>query len=191
MPTSTAATTILASSPALSPPSLTGIFRVVPGRTSGGGDKRDRKRARLLVDAEPFQADRPAGHPQRRRIERPAQRRQHIGAGAPVLADRDPDLLRAFLDIDGLRRQQAVAEHVDRQLAGRAGVDRHHHGVAGGVFSLVDRGLQQVRRIGAALGVPADVELHGRDGSIRLGRLDVEAIAAGLRRDRHPRRLVG
>ena len=39
MPTSTAATTILASSPGLSPPSLTGIFSAVPGRTKAGGDR--------------------------------------------------------------------------------------------------------------------------------------------------------
>ena len=38
MPTSTAATTTLASSPGLSPPSLTGIFSVAFGRTSAGGD---------------------------------------------------------------------------------------------------------------------------------------------------------
>ena len=153
--------------------------------------QRDLQRARLLVDAEPFQPDRPSRHPQRRRIERTAQRRQHIGAGAPVLADGQLDLLGAFLDVDGLRRQQAVAEHVDGELAGGAGIDRHHHGVAGSVFRLVDRGFQQVRRIGAAVGIPADVELHRGDRPVRLGRFDVEAIAAGLRRERHPRRLVG
>ena len=76
-------------------------------------------------------------------------------------------------------------------LPADAGIDRHHHGVAGSVFRLVDRGLQQVRRIGAAVGVPADIELHRGDRSVRLGRFDVEAIAAGLRRERHPRRLVG
>ena len=37
MPTSTAAITILASSPGLSPPILTGIFKLEPGRTSAGG----------------------------------------------------------------------------------------------------------------------------------------------------------
>ena len=37
MPTSTAAITTLASSPGLSPPSLTGIFNVEPGRTKAGG----------------------------------------------------------------------------------------------------------------------------------------------------------
>ena len=160
------------------------------GPNQGRRRQRDLQRARLLVDAEPFQPDRPPRHPQRRRIERPAQRRQHIGAGTPVLADGELDLLGAFLDVDGLRRQQAVAEHVDGELAGGAGIDRHHHGIAGRVFRLVDRGFQQVRRIGAALGVPADVELHRRDRAVRLGRFDVEAIAAGLRRDRHPRRLV-
>ena len=38
MPTSTAATTILASSPGLSPPSFTGSLSVVLGRTRAGGD---------------------------------------------------------------------------------------------------------------------------------------------------------
>ena len=191
MPTSTAATTILASSPGLSPPSLTGIFSVEFGRTSAGGDSLTCKRARLLVDAEPFQADRAARHALRGRIERTAQRRHHIGAGAPVLADRDLDLRGAFLDVDGLRRQQAVAEHVDGELAGRARIDRHRHGVAGLVLRLVDRGLQQVRRVGAAVGIPADVELHRGDRAVGVGRLDVEAIAAGLRRKRDARRLVG
>ena len=39
MPTSTAATTIFASSPGLRPPSLTGSFKVVPGRTNAGGER--------------------------------------------------------------------------------------------------------------------------------------------------------
>ena len=151
----------------------------------------DRQRAVLLVDAEPFQPDRAAGHAQRGGIERTAQGCQHIGAGAPILADGNFDLGGAFLDVDGLRRQQAVAQHVDGQLAGGARIDGHHHGVAGLIFRLVDRGLQQVRRIGAAVGVPADVELHRGDRPIQLGRFDIEAIAAGLRRERHPRRLVG
>ena len=142
------------------------------------------QRARLLVDAEPFQADGPAGHPQRGGIERPAQGRHHIGAGAPILADRNFDLRGAFLDVGGLRRQQPVAEHVDGQLAGGARVDRHHHGVAGLVFRLVDRGFQQIGRVGAAVGIPADVELHRGQRAVGLGRFDVEPIAAGLRRQR-------
>ena len=87
--------------------------------------------------------------------------------------------------------QQPIAEHVDGQLAGERAIDRHHHGVAGLVFRLVDRGFQQVRRVGAAVGIPADVELHRGQRTVGLGRFDVEAIAAGLRRQRHPRRLVG
>ena len=56
---------------------------------------------------------------------------------------------------------------------------------------LVDRGLQQVRRVGAAVGIPADVELHRGDRAVGIVRLDVEPIAAGLRGQRNPRRLVG
>ena len=144
--------------------------------------KADLERARLLVDAEPFQADGATRHPQRGGIERAAQRRHHIGAGAPVLADGNFDLGGAFLDVGGLRRQQPVAEHVDGQLAGRARIDRHHHGIAGLVFRLVDGGLQEIGRIGAAVGIPSDVELHRGQRPVSLGRFDVEAIAARLRR---------
>ena len=191
MPTSTAATTILASSPGLRPPSLTGIFSVGSRTHQGRRRQVDRERAGLLVDAEPFQANRPSGHPQGGGIERTAQRRHHIGAGAPVLADGNFDLRGAFLDVDGLRGQQPVAQHVDGQPAGRARIDRHHHGVAGQIFRLVDRGFQQVRRIGAAVGIPADIELHRGQRTIGLGRFDVEPVAAGLRRQRDPGRLVG
>ena len=100
MPTSTAATTILASSPGLSPPSLTGIFSARSRAHQRRRRQRDLQRAGLLVDAEPFQPDRAARHALRGRIERTAQRRHHIGAGAPVLADGEPDLLGAFLDVD-------------------------------------------------------------------------------------------
>ena len=72
------------------------------------------QRAGLLVDAEPFQADGPSRHPLRGGVERTAQRRHHIGAGAPILADGNPDLRGAFLDVGGLRGQQPVAQHVDR-----------------------------------------------------------------------------
>ncbi|MGY3082003.1 hypothetical protein ACVWZZ_008411 [Bradyrhizobium sp. LM6.10] len=127
----------------------------------------------------------------RGRIERTAQRRHHIGAGAPVLADRELHLRGALLDVDGLRRQQAIAEHVDGQLAGAADVDRHGHGVARSVLRLVDRGLQQVRRVGAAVGIPADVELHRGHRAVSVIRLHIQPVAARLRRQRNPRRLVG
>ena len=90
-------------------------------RAAGTHQRRRRKidaqRARLLVDAEPFQADRAARHALGGRIERTAQGRQHIGAGAPVLADGNLDLVGALLDVDALRRQQPVAQHVDGELA--------------------------------------------------------------------------
>ena len=191
MPTSTAAIDDLGVFAGIEPAELDRNLqrRIRPHQR--GRRQLDRKRARLLVDAEPFQPDRAARHALGRGIERTAQGRHHIGAGAPILADGNLDLRGAFLDIDGLRRQQPVAEHVDGELAGRARVDRHHHGVAGVIFRLVDRGLQKVRRVGAAVGIPADVELHRGDRAVGLGRLDVEAIAAGLRRQRDPRRLVG
>ena len=49
----------------------------------------DGERLRRLVDREPLHADGAARHALRRRIERPAQGRNDIGAGAPVAADRD------------------------------------------------------------------------------------------------------
>jgi len=64
-------------------------------------------------------------------------------------------------------------------------------GIAGGIFRPVDRGLQQIRRVGAAIGIPADVELYRGDGAVGIGRLDVEPIAAGRRLEAQPHRLVG
>ncbi len=97
----------------------------------------------------------------------------------------------AFLDVDALGGQQAIAQHIDRQLAGGARVDRHRHGVAGGVFRLVDRGFQQVRRVGAAVRVPADVELHRGHRTIGIGRFDVEPVTTRLRLETQTQRLVG
>jgi hypothetical protein len=116
-----------------------------------------------------------------RGIERTTQRRHDIGAGAPVFADRNPDLRLAFANLDGLCGQQPVAEHIDRQPSGRTGIDRDGHSVAGYIFGLVDGGLQQVRRVGAAVGIPADIERHRGQRPVGLRRLDVEAVTAGLR----------
>ena len=55
------------------------------------------------------------------------------------------------------------------------------HRIAGLVLRPVDRGFQEVGRIGAAIGIPADIELHRGQRSLRFGRLDVQAIAARLR----------
>ena len=57
-------------------------------------------------------------------------------------------------------------------------VDRHHHGIAGLVFRLVDRGFQQIRRIRAAIGIPADIELHRGHRSVGLGRFHVQTITS-------------
>ncbi len=56
---------------------------------------------------------------------------------------------------------------------------------------LVDRGFQEVRGICRAVRVPADIELQLGDRAIGIGRFDVEPVAAGLRRERQTRRLVG
>ncbi len=92
---------------------------------------------------------------------------------------------------DALGRQQAVAQHIDRQKAGGAGIDRNGHGVARQIFRLVDGGLQQVRRIGAAVGIPADIELHRGDRTVGFIRFHVEPIAAGLRLQRDTGRSIG
>ena len=89
MPTSTAATTMRASSPAASPPTLTGMRSALFGRMQRRQRHVERERARLAVDREPLHADGAAGHALGAGVERPAQRRDHIGAGAPVAADRD------------------------------------------------------------------------------------------------------
>ncbi len=153
--------------------------------------QRHRERARTAVDAEPFQADGPAGHAARGFIERTAQRCDGIGARAPVAADRNLDLHLAFLDVERLRRQQAVADDVDRQLAGVARIHGDGHRLAGEIVRLVDGGLEQIGRVGAAVRIPADIEGDGCQRTIGLGALDVEAIAAGRRRGLYARRLAG
>ena len=103
----------------------------IAGRPHQGRRRqRHRQRARRLVDPEPFQADGAAGHALRGGIERTAQRRDQIGARAPILADRELDLVLPFLDVDALGQQQPVAEHIDGELAGATRIDGHHHGVA-------------------------------------------------------------
>ena len=49
----------------------------------------ERERACLAIDREPLQADGAAGQALGPGVERPAQGRDHIGAAAPVAADRD------------------------------------------------------------------------------------------------------
>src|SRR3546814_19315480 len=61
---------------------------------------------------------------------------------------------------------------------------------SGGIWRLVDRGLQQIRRVGVTFVIPADIELHRGHGAIGIVRLYVEPVAAGPRRqDRKSTRL--
>ena len=88
-----------ASSPAASPPTLTGTRSVVFGPLQLRQRHVDRERARRAVDGEPLHADRAARHALGRGVERPAQRGDHIGAGAPVVADRNAKLRDAGLHV--------------------------------------------------------------------------------------------
>ena len=64
------------------------MCKVEFGRSSAGGLQVDAERLRRAIDGKPLHADGAAGHALRRRVERPAQRRDQIGAGAPVAPDR-------------------------------------------------------------------------------------------------------
>ena len=128
----------------------------------------DRQRARLAVDAEPLHADGAAGHALGVGVERTAKRRHHIGAGAPILADRNVQARGAGLDVLRDGRDQPLADHVECDLAGGARGDGDGHRLARRVFRLVERDLQHVRRIGGSVGVPAGVERQGCHRSIAL-----------------------
>ena len=94
-----------------------------------------------------------------RGIERPAKRRDHIGAAAPVVADRDAQPRRARRHVLRDRGDQAVADDVERDLAGGARGHRDRHAFAGHVFRLVECDFQQVRRVRARLRIPAGIEI--------------------------------
>ena len=142
----------------------------------------ERQSFRLAVDREPLHADGAAGHALRHRIERPAQGGDDIGAVAPVAADRHLQLGEARLHVRGLRRDQAIADNIERDAAGGARGDRNGHRVARLVLALVERNFQHVRRIGAGVSVPAGVELDRRDGAVAVAGRDFEPVAAPLHR---------
>ena len=150
-----------------------------------------RERARLAVDAEPLHADGAAGHALRAGVERTPQGRDHIGAGAPVLADRNLQPRGARLHVLRDGRQQPLADHAERDLAGGARGDRDRHVVAGRVFRLVERDLEHVGRIGGRFGVPAGVEADRRHRAVALAGRNLEPVAAPLHRQRQPRRRAG
>ena len=191
MPTSTAATT---------------IARLLAGGEAADLDRNaqravrphqvrqlhvERERARGAVDREPLHADGAARHALRLRIERPAQRRDHVGAGAPILADRHRDLRGAGLHVGGRGGDQPVADDVERHLAGRARRHGDIHGVARLVLLLVERDLEHVGRVGARLGVPAGVERDRSHRTVRIVGRHFEAIAAPGDRRGNARGLVG
>ena len=149
------------------------------------------KRLRRAIDREPFQADGPARHPFRRRIERPAQRRDQIGAGAPVGADRNFHLREARRNVHGLRREQTVADHIERQPSGGARRYRDRHGVARGIFRFVERDLEHVRRVGVGLDIVAGIERDRGDRTVRIGGRDFKPVTAEINRQRQARRFVG
>ena len=178
MPTSTAETTTRASSPALSPASLTGMRSVVSGRISAGQVERDADRVRCLVDAEPLHADGAARHALLGLVQRTPERRQHIGAGAPILAHLERQLDEPRLDLGGGLGDEPVADHRQRDLAGAPRGDGDGHGVAGLIFRLVQRDLEQVRRVGRGFGIPAGIEADRGLGSRRVRARHFEPIAA-------------
>ena len=118
----------------------------------------ERKRARFAVDREPLHADGAAGHALGAAVERAPQRCHHIGAAAPVVADRDAQLRGARGHVLRDRGDQPVADHVERNLAGGARGHGDRHAFAGHVFRLVERDFEQIRRVGARLRVPAGIE---------------------------------
>jgi hypothetical protein len=101
-----------------------------------------------------------ARHAARRNVERPAQGRHHIGAAAPIRADIEAHLVGARVDVGARRREQLVTKHVDRDVAGRGRLERDGERFARAVFRLVERDLQQVRRIRTCLGIEAGIERH-------------------------------
>ena len=191
MPTSTAATTMRASSPAASPATLTGMRSALFGRSSCGRLMSSASVRALRLTANHCTPMARPGMRSALRIERTAQRCDHIGAAAPVVADRNAQPRGAGGTSWVTVRDQPVADHVERDLAGGARGDRDGHGLARRVFRLVERDLEQVRRVGARLGVPAGVEADRGHGPVALAGRDFQPIAAPLHRHRDARRLVG
>jgi hypothetical protein len=104
----------------------------------------DRECLSLAVDGEPLHADGAAGHALGRDVERAQQGGQRIAAIAPVASDRDADLVGSRLHLLADGGDETVGDDVEHQLAGGPRGDRDHHGVAGAVFGLVERGFQEI-----------------------------------------------
>ena len=102
------------------------------------------------------------------------------------------DLRGALLDVGGLRRQQPVADDIEREPAGAARGDRHRHGVARtGIPACRARlpAYRAYRRWPSAYQPASNsTEVTGPFGSAVD---DIEPVAAEIHRQRNARRLVG
>ncbi len=149
------------------------------------------KRALLLADLEPGEADGSARQALGGGVHRPVREHDEIGAGAPFRLDRDRGRGAALGDVDRAQIGDLVGDHGQRRLAGEARREPHLQALAIGVGSLVERDVEHVRRIGRLVALVADAE--GDRGRGFLGPVggDVEAVIAPLDRGGDLRRRIG
>ena len=138
----------------------------------------DAERSRRAIDGEPLHANGAARHALRRRVERPPQCRDQIGARAPVAADRHLHLRDARLYLGGLARQQPIADDIEGKPAGAARGHRDRHAIARPVLALVERNFEHVGRIGVRLDIKAGVEGDRRHRPVGIAGGDFEPVAA-------------
>ena len=150
----------------------------------------DIERLCRAIDREPLHADGAPRHALRRRVERTTQGRDQIGAGAPVAADRQLQLRDALRHVARLRREQAIANHVERQPPRVARGNRDRHRVARRIVALVESDLEHVRRVGIGLDIVTGVEQDRGQRPVRIGGRDFEPVAAEIHRQRNARRAV-
>ena len=150
----------------------------------------DVESARRAVDAEPGQPHGARWHALGLHIHWLIETGQHIGASSPVFANREGHGDTAFGHINGLRRQQPVADDLHRRLAGIAGLDLDGHRAAGRRIGGIERHFQRVRRIGlrCIAVVIASREIHAGRRHAFSGEL--EAVFAPGQSAREIGRLV-
>ena len=129
---------------------MTGTVSVVPDLIFSGVPSATLSVLRGLVEAEPLHADGAARHALQAFVQRAVEHGGDVGAGAPVVADRDVDLAAAVGDVDFLLRQQAVRQHRDERLAALLGGDAQLGGLARLVAGAVERDVEHLRALGFA-----------------------------------------
>jgi len=150
----------------------------------------DCERARFAVDGEPAHSDRTARHALGTRIERTAQRRDHIGSAAPIVADGHAQFRGARRYVLGNRRAEAIADDIERDFAGGPCSNRHGHAFTGDIFRLVECDLQHVRSVRTRLRVPTRIKGNRGDSAVAVCARNLEAITAPLHRDGDARGLA-